>query len=66
MIIPNWKDVAKKAWSVKLMLVAAVLSGLEAVLPFFSFLPDWSFATLTFFVVIGAMVARFVAQKGLS
>lgn len=66
-MIDHWRDVLKKAWSLRLMLLAAILSGVEIVLPFFSeALPRGLFAVLSFLAVAGAFVARLVAQKGLS
>lgn len=56
----NWKSVVQKAWSFRLMLLAAVLTGLEAVLPFFA-VPK----LFVFLIVAGALVARIVAQKDL-
>ena len=67
MLIPNWRKVLRKAWSVRLMIVAALMSGIEIALPFFSDkFPRGVFAALSFVVVAGAFVARFVAQKELS
>lgn len=57
----NWKTVVKKAWSFRLMLLAAILTGLEAVIPFFA-VPK----ILVFLIVAGALVARIVAQKDMS
>lgn len=66
-LIDNWRDVLKKAWSVRLMFLAALLSGVEFVLPFFSeALPRGLFAGLSFVVVSGAFAARFFAQRGLT
>ena len=63
-LIPDWKRVAKKAWSVRLLFAASVLSGGEAALPFVSEMFSRStFALLTFVVVGLALLARFVAQK---
>ena len=56
----NWKEVVKKAWSFRLMLLAAVLTGLEAVVPFFA-----APKIFVFLLVAGALVARIVAQKDL-
>ena len=51
----------------RLMFLAAILSGVEVVLPFISeALPRGLFAVLSFLTVAGAFVARLVAQKGLS
>ena len=63
-LIPDWKIVARKAWSVRLMAIASVLSGCEAVLPYAEFmLPRGSFALLSFVIVTLALLARFVAQR---
>jgi hypothetical protein len=63
-LIPDWKIVARKAWSVRLMALASILSGCEAVLPYAEFvLPRGSFALLSFVIVTLALLARFVAQR---
>lgn len=60
----NWKTIVKKAWSMRLMAVAAVLSGVEVALPLFvDSLPRGVFAGLSILAVSGAFVARLVAQK---
>lgn len=60
----NWKLILKKAWSVRLLIVAAILSGIEVALPFFAdTLPRGPFAALSFVAVGMAFVARLVAQK---
>lgn len=51
------------------MLLAAVLSGAEVVLPLLGGIlpiPVGLFAALSFLTVAGAFVARIIAQKGLS
>lgn len=66
MLIPNWRKVAKKAWSVRLMALASVLTGCEAILPLVGdAVPRGSFAALSFFIVTGALLARFLVQKEL-
>lgn len=66
-ILPNWKTLAKKAWSVRLMALASVLSGCEAILPYAEFiLPRGSFALLSFVIVTAALLSRFVVQKSMS
>lgn len=66
-LLSNWLDVIKRAWSMRLMLLAALLSGVEVVLPFFSeAIPRGVFAVLSGVTVAAAFVARLVAQKGLS
>ncbi len=63
MLIPDWKRVLTKAWSVKLMYLAGALSAIEAVLPLFqSRIPAGRFAIATLVVTFAAVVARLVAQ----
>ena len=59
----NWRDIAGKAWSFRLGLISGLFSGLEVILPLFvdSF-PRNTFAILSFITVVGAVVARLVAQ----
>lgn len=60
----NWKQVLKKAWSIRFMIAAGTLSGVEVALPFFaSAMPHGVFATLSGISVGAAFVARLVAQK---
>lgn len=62
-LIPDWRRVLRKAWSVKLQALAVVLAGSEAVLPLFTPRePSVLWAGLVFAVVCGALAARFVAQ----
>lgn len=63
---PKWRDILRQAWSVRLMLLAGVLSAAEAVVPFFSDVIDRRvFALLLAGITFGALVARIVAQRGL-
>jgi len=65
-LIEDWRSVLKRAWSVRLMIVAGLLSGVEIILPLFmDDFPRHVFAGLSFVVVFSALVARFVAQKAL-
>lgn len=65
-LLPEWRRLLRKAWSVRLALIAGVLSGVEVVLPFFAdAVPRGVFALLSFVAVCGALVARLVAQKDL-
>lgn len=65
-LVENWRLLLRRAWSVRLMLLAGVLSGAEVVLPLVcaDVLPVGVFAGLSFLVTAGAMVARVVAQDG--
>lgn len=72
-LIPGWKTIAKKAWSVRLILVAGFFSGVETAIQIYSaygFLPAWmpkgGFALLGLIASFAALVSRFVAQKGLT
>ncbi|PSH68629.1 hypothetical protein CU102_12790 [Phyllobacterium brassicacearum] len=67
--VANWRAVLRKAWSIRLMLLAGLLSGAEVALPLLDGvlpIPPGIFAGLTFFTVGAAFVARLVVQKGLS
>lgn len=68
-IVSNWYEIVKHAWSVRLIILAGLLTGLEAVvpdLPAFLNLTDRQFSALNFAVVTGAFVARLVVQKKVS
>jgi len=65
MLIPDWKRIVKKAWSMRLMAVAAFFAGCEAVLPFVDdVLAPRPMAVIAFVVVVMAMVTRLMIQKG--
>lgn len=69
MLVSNWRDVLRRAWSIRLLIVAGLLSGLEVALPLidgFYEIPRGVFAALSGLTVAGAFVARLFAQKGLS
>ncbi len=60
----DWRDVVRKAWSVKFMVLAFVLTMAEVMLPFFSdAVPPKLFAVLSGLAVAGAFVTRLLAQK---
>jgi Trk-type K+ transport system membrane component len=66
LLINNYKEVLRKAWSVRLIVLAGVLSGLEAILPMFvSNFPRGLFAVLSMVTTTGAFVARLVVQRDL-
>ena len=65
-LYPNWKEIARRSWSLRFIILAGILSGLEVILPFFSDeIPRNLFAVLSFVAVSAAFVARLVAQKGI-
>jgi hypothetical protein len=62
----NWRRVLRRAWSIRLMIVAGILSGIEVALPLAGDLvpvPVGVFAGLSALTTAGAFVARLVAQK---
>lgn len=60
----EWRWIVRKTWSFRLILLAAVLSGLEVVMPLVqSAIPAKVFGIASFFVTAGALVARVVAQQ---
>ena len=63
---PSWRLVARKAWSVRLAVVAACCSAAEVVLPFFAHsLPVGVFAALAALASLGSILARLSIQRGL-
>jgi len=65
-LIPDWKRVLRRAWSIRLMLLAGLLSGLEAILPIvmdFVPWPRWVASTVISLVVGLAFVTRLMAQQ---
>jgi hypothetical protein len=68
-VIDDWRRVLRRAWSVRLIVLAAALSGLEAAIGVVSALsipppiPPGVFASLAGLVSAAALVARFIAQK---
>jgi hypothetical protein len=65
-LYPNWKEIARRSWSIRFIILAGVLSGIEVVLPFFSDeIPRNLFAVLSFIAVSAALVARLIAQRGI-
>jgi hypothetical protein len=63
-LINDWKTVLKRAWSIRLIILAGTLTGLEVALPLFSdAVPRGVFAGLSAIASIAALWARVVAQK---
>lgn len=65
-LLPGWRDILRRAWSIRLMLVAGLLSGCEAVLPLFSDsfpMPRWASSALVAVVIMAAFVTRLLAQR---
>ena len=62
----NWRYIVRKAWSVRLMFLAGMLTSCEVILPIYTdVIPRGIFSILTIIAVTGGLIARIVAQKGL-
>jgi len=60
----NWKEILRKAWSIRFLAMAGILSGIEVILPLFhDDIPKNLFAALSLVFVTAAFVARLVAQR---
>lgn len=60
----NWREILRRAWSVRFAALAAVFSALEALIPFYSgTLPRGVFAGLSGLLTVAAIWARAVYQK---
>ena len=66
-LAPDWRRVLRRAWSIRLLLLAGGFSAAEVALPFLEpSIPPGIFAALSGLAAGGAFVARLVAQKGIS
>jgi hypothetical protein len=63
-LLPNWKRVLTRAWSSRLILLAAVLSGIEVALPFLPIvMKPGLFALASLITTVAATGARLLVQK---
>ena len=65
-LIADWRRVLRRAWSVRLILLAGILSGLEVALPFIGdayLIPTGAFAALSVLVTVAAFAMRLISQK---
>lgn len=61
----DWKQILRKAWSMRLIILSAVLSGVEVILPMaqpLQVVPAGVFALLSFATTVAAGIARVIAQ----
>jgi len=66
-LVSDWSRVLRRAWSIRLVLLAGAFSAAEVALPFFEpSIPTGLFAAASGLAAGGAFVARLVAQKGVS
>ena len=62
----NWEEIVKRSWSLRFIILAGILSGIEIILPLFAEQFDRNlFAALSFCAVCLAFIARLIAQKGI-
>lgn len=65
-LLSNWRDVLTKAWSIRFMAAAAILSGVEVAIPLLDGylpIPQKLFASLAALFAALAFVARLIAQN---
>jgi hypothetical protein len=60
----DWREVLRKAWSIRLIILAGVLTGLEALVPFLGTNVPY-LKVITFGVISAAFIARITAQRDL-
>lgn len=66
-LVSNWKEIIRKAWSVRLAALAAVLAALEVALPLLEdSIPHGLFAALSLVASKAAVVSRVVDQENLN
>lgn len=62
-LVDDWYKVLRYGWSIRLILLAGILSGLEVFLPYCTdLIPPNLLAGLSMVVTAAAFVARLVAQ----
>lgn len=65
----DWKRILKKAWSIRLIILAGLFSGLEVAYPLVeAFIPAAHrglFAAVAFVATAGAFVTRLLAQANI-
>lgn len=64
---PSWRQVARKAWSVRLAVLACAFSAAEVALPLYADrMPVGLCAALAAFASLGSILARLSLQKDLT
>lgn len=65
-LVHDWKRILRKAWSVRLIVLAALFSAAEVVVPlFYDAMPRNTFALLSGITTAAALIARVMMQKDL-
>lgn len=66
-LVPDWRVVLRRAWSLRLIALSVVLTGIEVALPFFA--PDMRpgyFAGASAVVAMAAFASRLFAQDNIN
>lgn len=62
-LLPDWRRIVRKAWSIRLVVLSGLLAGAEVALPLFvDAMPRNIFALLSMAAAIGGAVARVIDQ----
>lgn len=65
-LVDDWRNILRRAWSVRLWALAAVFEAAGMVLPLFSdTLPRVTFSALALITAAGGIWARLIDQKGI-
>ncbi|NDK37088.1 hypothetical protein [Rhodovulum sulfidophilum] len=62
-LVPHWHALIRRAWSIRLILLAGLLSGLSLASPDLLGIPRGLFAGLSALVTAAAFAARLIAQR---
>jgi polyferredoxin len=68
-VLWNWRQILRRAWSIRLILLAGLFSGLEVAFAVFADsppIPRGTFASLSGLTTMAAFIARVIAQKDVS
>lgn len=68
-LVDDWKRILRKAWSIRLMILAALLSAGEVAVPLLDGvvnMPRGLFAAVSGFLTFAALIARLLAQRSMS
>lgn len=66
-LVNDWRRIARRAWSVRLAVLSAVLSAAEMAIQFVpnTLIESGRFAAVAFAVSVAAAIARIVAQPSM-
>lgn len=63
-LYPNWREILRKAWSIRFGVLATIFTVMQVIVPIYSdALPRDLFAVLTGVATVGVIVARLVWQQ---